>query len=69
MMKKFPPIFKKTASITVFMVFVLSILIGSFAYAGNYPTVADPKGIKTTYPQQLDLDEYEKADRQKTDIQ
>ncbi len=60
MMKNFPPIFKKTGSITVFMVFVLSILIGSFAFAGDYPTVADPKGIKTTYPQQLDLDEYEK---------
>jgi peptide/nickel transport system substrate-binding protein len=40
--------------------FILTLLTNSFAVAGKYPTVADPKGIKTKYPQQLELDEYEK---------
>jgi peptide/nickel transport system substrate-binding protein len=44
----------------MFMAFGLSLLAGSFAFAGDYLTVADPKGIKTEFPQQLELDKYEK---------
>jgi peptide/nickel transport system substrate-binding protein len=40
--------------------FLLTLLTNPFAVAGKYPTVADPKGIKTKFPQQLELDEYEK---------
>jgi peptide/nickel transport system substrate-binding protein len=42
------------------MVFILSLVISSVATAGQWPTVADPKGIKTEFPQQLELDKYEK---------
>jgi hypothetical protein len=36
-------------------VFILSLVISSPATAAQWPTVADPKGIKTEFPQQLEL--------------
>ena len=51
---------RKIGSFTLCMAFGLSLLAASFAFAGDYPTVADPKGIKTEFPQQLELDKYEK---------
>ncbi|MBW2670622.1 MAG: hypothetical protein JRD87_12205, partial [Deltaproteobacteria bacterium] len=45
---------------TVCMVFVLSLLISSLATAAQWPTVENPKGIKTAFPQQLELEDYEK---------
>jgi len=42
------------------MAFTLACLLSSFGYAGEFPTVADPKGITTEYPQQLELADYEK---------
>ena len=50
----------RNSCFVMFMAFGLSLLAGSFAFAGDYPTVADPKGIKTEFPQQLELDKYEK---------
>jgi len=41
-------------------VFILSLVISSLATAAQWPTVADPKGIKTEFPQQLELEDYEK---------
>ncbi len=42
------------------VVFVFSVLTSSLAIAGEWPSVADPKGIKTKFPQQLELGEYQK---------
>jgi peptide/nickel transport system substrate-binding protein len=41
------------------MLFGWSILFASTALAAKFPTVADPMGMKTAYPQQLELKEYE----------
>ncbi len=41
-------------------VFILSLVIGSLATAAQWPTVAESKGIKTEFPQQLELADYEK---------
>jgi len=41
-------------------VFILSLVISSVAAAAQWPTVADPEGIKTEFPQQLELEDYEK---------
>ena len=35
------------------------LLSASGAYAAECPTVADPQGIITLYPQQLDLPDYQ----------
>jgi peptide/nickel transport system substrate-binding protein len=58
--KKFQRLFMKNSCFVMFMAFALSLLVGSFAFAGDYPTVTNPKGIKTEFPQQLELDKYEK---------
>ena len=55
----------RNSCFVMFMAFGLSLLAGSFAFAGDYPTVADPKGIKTEFPQQLELDKYEKQTSKK----
>jgi peptide/nickel transport system substrate-binding protein len=44
----------------VCIVFILSLAINSLAMAAQWPTVANPKGIKTEFPQQLELEDYEK---------
>lgn len=58
--KKSQRLFMRNSCFVMFMAFGLSLLAGSFALAGDFPTVADPKGIKTEFPQQLELDKYEK---------
>ena len=59
-MKKHQKISTKNVVLVVGMVFILSLAIGSVATAAQGPTVADSKGIKTGYPQQLELDKFEK---------
>jgi len=59
-MKKHQKISTKNVVLIVGMVFILSLVIGSVATAAQSPTVADSKGIKTDYPQQLELDKFEK---------
>ncbi len=59
-MKKHQKISGKNVVLVVGMVFILSLVISSVATAAQWPTVADPKGIKTDYPQQLELDKFEK---------
>jgi len=49
----------KNAAFVVCTLFLLSLLMGSPAIAVQWPTVADPKGIKTAFPQQLELKDYE----------
>ena len=46
-MKKHQKISKKNVVLVVGMVFILSLVISSVATAAQWPTVADPKGIKT----------------------
>ncbi|MCJ7684699.1 MAG: ABC transporter substrate-binding protein [Desulfobacteraceae bacterium] len=58
--KKSQRLFMRNSCFVMFMAFGLSLFAGSLAFAGDYPTVADPKGIKTEFPQQLELDKYEK---------
>ena len=50
----------KNVAFVVCAVFFLCLVIGSLATAAQWPTVADPKGIKTAFPQQLELKDYEK---------
>ena len=52
--------FLKRCVFTVCMAFTLVCLLGSYGYAAEFATVADPKGITTEYPQQLELTDYEK---------
>jgi peptide/nickel transport system substrate-binding protein len=59
-MKKRQKISAKNVVLVVGMVFILSLLISSMATAAQWPTVADPKGIKTAFPQQLELEDYAK---------
>ena len=59
-MKKRQNFFAKNVVFVTCTVFILSLVIGSLATAAQWSTVADPKGIKTDYPQQLELDKYEK---------
>ena len=41
-------------------IFSLLLLQGTYASADQFATVSDPKGIKTEFPQQLELADYEK---------
>ncbi|MBW2593438.1 MAG: ABC transporter substrate-binding protein, partial [Deltaproteobacteria bacterium] len=50
----------KNAVFVVSMVFLLSLVFSSLATASQWPTAAEPQGIKTEFPQQLELGEYEK---------
>ena len=50
----------KNVAFAVCTVFILSLVIGSLATASQWPTVADSKSVKPDYPQQLELDKYEK---------
>ncbi|MBW2563180.1 MAG: hypothetical protein JRE29_03945, partial [Deltaproteobacteria bacterium] len=50
----------KNVAFAACTVFILSLVIGSPATASQWPTVADSKSVKTDYPQQLELDTYEK---------
>ncbi|MBE9529692.1 MAG: ABC transporter substrate-binding protein, partial [Proteobacteria bacterium] len=59
-MKKRQKISVKNVVFVMATVFILSLVISSVATAAKWPTVADPKGIKTEFPQQLELDKYEK---------
>ncbi len=59
-MKKRQKISAKNVVFVMGLVFILSLVISSVATAGQWPTVADPKGIKTEFPQQLELKDYEK---------
>ncbi len=58
--KKRQKISVKNVVFVMGMVFILSLVISSVATAGQWPTVADSKGIKTEFPQQLELKDYEK---------
>jgi hypothetical protein len=58
--KKRQKISVKNVVFVMCMVFILSLVISSLATAGQWATVADPKGIKTEFPQQLELGDYEK---------
>ena len=55
----------KNVAFVACTVFILSLVISSVATAAQLPTVADPKGIKTDYPQQLELDKFEKQNGKK----
>jgi len=46
-------------------ILVITSLVG---FASDYPTVADVKGIKTEYPQQLELNEFEKQTGKKLEF-
>ncbi|MBW1821662.1 MAG: hypothetical protein JRI92_07840, partial [Deltaproteobacteria bacterium] len=59
-MKKHQKISVKNVVFIMCTVFILSLVISSVAAAAQWPTVADPKSIKTEFPQQLELEDYEK---------
>jgi peptide/nickel transport system substrate-binding protein len=63
--KKHQKLSVKNAAFVVYTVLILSLLISSPAIAAKWPTVADPKGVKTTFPQQLELMDYEKQTNKK----
>lgn len=50
---------KKTLILTLILTFFFVLAINSGIYALQSPTVANPMGIKTEYPQQLELKAYE----------
>ncbi|MBE9530499.1 MAG: hypothetical protein IMF00_04440, partial [Proteobacteria bacterium] len=54
-MKERQKISVKNVVFVMCTVFILSLVISSVATAGQWPTVADPKSIKTEFPQQLEL--------------
>ncbi len=58
--KKRQKVSVKNVVFVVCTVFILSLVISSVATAGQWPTVADPKSIKTEFPQQLELEDYQK---------
>jgi peptide/nickel transport system substrate-binding protein len=68
-MKKHQKVSKKSIFFIVGMVFILSLVIGSVATAAQWPTVADSRGIKTDYPQQLELANFEKQNGKKLKFQ
>ena len=59
-MKKRQKVSVKNVVFVMCTVFILSLVISSLATAAQWPTVADPEGIKTEFPQQLELEDYEK---------
>ena len=59
-MKKRQKVSVKNVAFVMCAVFILSLVISPVATAGQWPTVADPKSIKTEFPQQLELEDYEK---------
>ena len=68
-MKKRQKVSVKNVVFVMCTVFILSLVISSLATAAQWPTVADPKGIKTDYPQQLELDKFEKQTGKKLKFQ
>lgn len=52
------------------LIIIISLLVitSSVAFASDYSTVADVKGIKTEFPQQLELNEFEKQTGEKLEF-